>query len=210
MEETVKRKLNPNLLLAAVILALLLAVMLVFLRPKNEPEAKVDVSVTLKKIVQTSDLSAAAFDYRGIVPIPNQKKPQKIDFYVLYDASVYAGIDFSEITFTEDKDKKTITATLPPVWIQDTVVDPASMEFIFQDKKANDISVMGTALKACEEDIRQECISENALLSIAQINAENAVRALTEPVMSTLCEDYTLLIETKPAAVEEGSASHED
>lgn len=56
--------------------------------------------------------------------------------------------------------------------------------------------------------IRQECTSESALLSIAQMNAENVVRALTEPVMDSICKDYTLIVlsETAEAAEsEEGS-----
>ena len=183
MEPSVKKKLSPKILLLilAVILACIVAI--IALMPKKETAPQIDVTTTLAKIVETSDLSTAVFQYQGIVEIPNQKNLKKIDYYICYTASVYAGIDFSEVKFAENKETKTITATLPKVKIQDTVVDPDSLDFMFQSKKADNISVLNAAFTACETDIRQECTSESALLSIAQMNAENAVRALTEPIV---------------------------
>lgn len=212
MEESTKKKLNPKLLLFAAVVILICIVAMVALIPKKEPEPQIDVTTTLEKIVKTSDLSTAVFQYQGIVEIPNQKNLKKIDYYICYTASVYAGIDFSGVTFDENKETKTITATLPEVKIQDTVVDPDSLDFMFQNKKADNISVLDAAFTACETDIRQECTSESALLSIAQMNAENAVRALTEPVMQSICSDYTLVIQsenTEPTEIQEGSAENE-
>lgn len=182
MEESTKKNLHPKLLLLTASVILVCIVALVAQIPKKKPEPQIDVTTTLEKIVKTSDLSTAVFQYQGIVEIPNQKNLKKIDYYICYTASVYAGIDFSEATFSENKETKTITATLPEVKIQDTVVDPDSLDFMFQNKKADNISVLDAAFTACETDIRQECTSESALLSIAQMNAENTVRALTEPV----------------------------
>ena len=83
---------------------------------------------------------------------------------------------------------------------------------MFQNKKADNISVLDAAFTASETDIRQECTSESALLSIAQMNAENTVRALAEPVMQAICSDYSLVIQeknTEPAEIQEGSAESE-
>lgn len=212
MEESTKKNLHPKLLLLAAAVILVCIVILVAQIPKKEPKPQIDVTTTLAKIVETSDLSTAVFQYQGIVEIPNQKNLKKIDYYICYTASVYAGIDFSEVKFTENKETKTITATLPEVKIQDTVVDPDSLDFMFQSKKADNISVLNAAFTACETDIRQECTSESALLSIAQMNAENAVRALTEPVMDSICKDYTLVIQSatmEPAESKEGSVESE-
>lgn len=212
MEPSVKKKLSPKFLLLILIVILACIVTAIALMPKKKAAPQIDVTTTLAKIVETSDLSTAVFQYQGIVEIPNQKNPKKIDYYICYTASVYAGIDFSEVKFTENKEAKTITATLPEVKIQDTVVDPNSLDFMFQSKKADNISVLDAAFTACETDIRQECTSESALLSIAQMNAENAVRALTEPVMDSICKDYTLVIQSEtvePVESEEGSAESE-
>lgn len=212
MEPSVKKKLSPKFLLLILVVILACIVTAIALMPKKKAAPQIDVTTTLAKIVETSDLSTAVFQYQGIVEIPNQKNPKKIDYYICYTASVYAGIDFSEVKFTENKEAKTITATLPEVKIQDTVVDPNSLDFMFQSKKADNIYVLDAAFTACETDIRQECTSESALLSIAQMNAENAVRALTEPVMDSICKDYTLVIQSEtvePVESEEGSAESE-
>lgn len=212
MEESTKKKLSPKILLLAAVAILVCVVALIALLPQKTPEPQIDVTTTLERIVKSSDLSTAVFQYNGIVEIPNKKNIKKIDYYIYYKASVYAGIDFSQVKFTEDKAAKTITATLPDVEIQDTVVDPNSLDFMFQSKKADNISVLDAAFTACETDIRQECTSESAILDVARLNAENAVRALTEPVMDSICKDYTLVIQSEtvePVESEEGSAESE-
>ena len=115
MEESTKKNLHPKLLLLTASVILVCIVALVAQIPKKKPEPQIDVTTTLEKIVKTSDLSTAVFQYQGIVEIPNQKNLKKIDYYICYTASVYAGIDFSEVTFSENKETKTITATLPEV-----------------------------------------------------------------------------------------------
>lgn len=212
MEESTKKKLSPQILLLAAAAILVCVVALIALLPQKTPEPQINVTTTLERIVKSSDLSTAIFQYNGIVEIPNKKNIEKIDYYIYYKASVYAGIDFSQVKFTEDKTAKTITATLPEVEIQDTVVDPDSLDFMFQSKKADNISVLDAAFTACETDIRQECTSESAILDVARLNAENAVRALTEPVMDSICKDYTLVIQSEtvePTESEEGSAESE-
>lgn len=212
MEESTKKKLSPKILLLAAMAILVCIAALIVLFPQKTPEPQIDVTTTLEQVVKTSDLSTAVFQYTGIVEIPNKKNIQKIDYYIYYKASVYAGIDFSQVKFTEDKTAKTITATLPEVEIQDTVVDPDSLDFMFQSKKSDNISVLDAAFTACETDIQQECTSESAILDVARLNAENAVRALTEPVMDSICKDYTLVIQSEtvePAESEEGSAKSE-
>ena len=98
MEESTKKNLHPKLLLLTASVILVCIVALVAQIPKKKPEPQIDVTTTLEKIVKTSDLSTAVFQYQGIVEIPNQKNLKKIDYYICYTASVYAGIDFSEVT----------------------------------------------------------------------------------------------------------------
>lgn len=201
METTEKKQLAGKQLGVIIVLIALIAAIIAIgaivmsQRNSDEKETHVDIVATLDKIVQTSDLSTAVFKYEGIVDVPNQKKTSEIDYYISYEAKVYAGIDFSEISFVENKEKKTITAKIPQVEITDIVVDPASLDYIFNNKKADNINVTQVALTACEEDIYQEVTTESALLEIAQENAKNAIRALTEPIIEQAYKDYTLVIE---------------
>lgn len=212
--QNVKRKINPNLLLVAVAAILICLTVLILSFPQKEAEPTMDITTTLEKIIKTSDLATSVFQYQGIVEVPNQKKPKKIDYYICYSASVYAGIDFAKVTFSENKSSKVITATLPEVRIIDTDVDPESLDFMFQNDKADNISVTTVALTACENDIRQECTNGSALLDVARMNAENAVRALAEPIIESTHKGYTLVIQaadaTDSAESEEGSVENEN
>ena len=196
MDEATKPKLSgAKILLAAIlVIALLVGGIIYQQSTQANTDPQIDITITLEKIVKTSDLSTSVFKYDGIVEIPNPKKPTNIDYYIYYSASVYAGIDFSQVQFKEDKEKKTITAILPEVQINDTVVEPESLDFMFMNKKADNVSVTTTALTACETDIQRECTSESALLEVARLNTENVIRALAEPVIEQVCEGYTLVI----------------
>lgn len=197
MDEATKPKLSgAKILLAAIlVIALLVGGIIYQQSTQANTDPQIDITITLEKIVKTSDLSTSVFRYDGIVEIPNPKKPTNIDYYIYYSASVYAGIDFSQVQFKEDKEKKTITAIFPEVQINDTVVEPESLDFMFMNKKADNVSVTTTALTACETDIQRECTSESALLEVARLNTENVIRALAEPVIEQVCEGYTLVIE---------------
>lgn len=197
MDEATKPKLSgAKILLAAIlVIALLVGGIIYQQSTQANTDPQIDITITLEKIVKTSDLSTSVFRYDGIVEIPNPKKPTNIDYYIYYSASVYAGIDFSQVQFKEDKEKKTITAILPEVQINDTVVEPESLDFMFMNKKADNVSVTTTALTACETDIQRECTSESALLEVARLNTENVIRALAEPVIEQVREGYTLVIE---------------
>ena len=197
MDEATKPKLSgAKILLAAIlVIALLVGGIIYQQSTQANTDPQIDITITLEKIVKTSDLSTSVFKYDGIVEIPNPKKPTNIDYYIYYSASVYAGIDFSQVQFKEDKEKKTITAILPEIQINDTVVEPESLDFMFMNKKADNVSVTTTALTACETDIQRECTSESALLEVARLNTENVIRALAEPVIEQVCEGYTLVIE---------------
>ena len=195
-EATTPNLSGAKILLAAIlVIALLVGGIIYQQSTQANTDPQIDITITLEKIVKTSDLSTSVFKYDGIVEIPNPKKPTNIDYYIYYSASVYAGIDFSQVQFKEDKEKKTITAILPEVQINDTVVEPESLDFMFMNKKADNVSVTTTALTACETDIQRECTSESALLEVARLNTENVIRALAEPVIEQVCEGYTLVIE---------------
>ena len=86
MEESTKKELaSKKLLLLTASVILVCIVALVAQIPKKKPEPQIDVTTTLEKIVKTSDLSTAVFQYQGIVEIPNQKNLKKIRLlYLLY------------------------------------------------------------------------------------------------------------------------------
>ena len=203
MEGTNTKKIGSKQLgfvVVAVVLAVAILVVVGTNLTAKESKMKVDLTATLEKIVKTSDLSTAEFLYQGIVEIPNPKKTTETDYYICYNAQVYAGIDFSKVEFVEDKTNKKITAKIPAVEVNDIVVDPSSLDFIFNNKKADNIDITQVALTACEEDVYREVTEGSALLEIARENAVNVIKALTEPIVEQVYSDYTFVVEN---AVEE-------
>ena len=187
-----------------IILVGLIAVILIaggiILGPKlkndqNEPE--VITKATLMKIIDVSELSTSTSIYNGIAKVMNEKKNEKVDYYVSYEAKVSAGIDFDKVEMNVDNDSKKIEITLPVPYITNIDVDVASMDFIFVDKRANKSTVTETALKACEQDVKAESKDQTAILELAQQNAVNVVTALVKPFVEQLDEEYTLTIDAE-------------
>lgn len=161
----------------------------------NDDNESVVTKQTLMKIVNVSELSTSTSIYNGVAKVMNEKKPEKVNYYVSYEAKVAAGIDFDKIEITVDPNEKKIAIKLPEAKITNVDVDVASMDFIFVDKKANKSTVTETALKACEADVDAESKEQSAILDLAQQNAVNVVTALVKPFVEQLDEEYTLTVE---------------
>lgn len=130
--------------------------------------------------------------YNGIAVVNNEKKPEKVDYYVSYEARVNAGIDVEKIAISVDNTEKIIRIELPKVHITDVDVNLASLDFIFVNDKANTPSVSAQAYKACEKDAQEESAQQNAIFKLARQNAVNIVTALTRPIVEQLDSAYTL------------------
>ena len=144
----------------------------------------------LKSIILKSDLSTRSAVYSGIAEV------DKIDYYVSYKANVKTGINFEKLKVeVEDTDVvKTVYITLPPVYITGVEVDAGSLDYIFVNKKANNPDTLQTAYAACEADVKAEVTEDAQLLELAQTNAEEVVRALTEPFFMQHGSEYNLVV----------------
>lgn len=160
---------------------------------KSEPQ--IVSKSTLEKIINVSELSTFTAVYNGIAQVNNEKKPDQIDYYVSYEAKVKAGIDLEQIGISVEEEEKTIQITLPEVHITEVTVDVASLDYIFENDKANTSSVSEAAFKACEADVNKESNQQEAILELAAQNAKNILTALIRPFLEQLDEEYTLVIE---------------
>ena len=183
----------PGWLLAGIAAAAVAAAVFV-LHPgerQEKPPEVITVS-TLQEIVNVSELSTYTAVYNGIAQVMNGEDPEKTDYYVSYEAKVYAGIDFEDIGIAVDDEAKAISVEIPEVTITDVIVDIASMDFIFYNDKANASTVSQQAYKACEEDTRQESREQEAIYELARQNAANVLRALIEPIVDQTDGGYSL------------------
>ena len=150
------------------------------------------------KIINVSDLSTFEAIYNGIAKVANEKDPEKIDYYVSYEATIRAGIDFTQVKIEMDDEAKTIAVYLPNAQISaDGVnVDITSLDYIFINKRANSSTVSQQAYKACIQDATQESRRNGAILTLADENAQNIIEALIQPFVQQLDAGYQLEINT--------------
>lgn len=101
----------------------------------------------MEDIINVSDLSTFEAVYNGIAKVTDEDNPEKVNYYVSYDAKVKAGIDFEKVDITVNTDEKIITVMLPEIKITDVNVDITSLDYIFENEKANTETVSEEAYK---------------------------------------------------------------
>ncbi len=198
MQEVRKKIRTPRKIAILCVLALAViaaaCAFLYFTQQSKRPT--VDTVSYLKSIILKSDLSTRSAVYNGIAEVHNPESPDKIDYYVSYKANVKTGINFEKLKVeVEDTDVvKTVYITLPPAYITGVEVDAGSLDYIFVNKKANNPDTLQTAYAACEADVQAEVAEDAQLLELAQTNAEEVVRALTEPFFMQYGSEYNLVV----------------
>lgn len=175
-----------NIIIVVILIAVVALVITKVLK-KEEPVKEVITVSTLEKIVEVSDLSTFRVVYNGVAYADDK-------YYVSYEATVDAGIDFEKIEITVDSENKLVTIDLPQAEILDTYVDIASLDYIFIDKKANTETVSEEAFKLCKYDVRHESENQEAIVELAQQNAENVVIALVKPFVDQVDSEYEIIV----------------
>ena len=103
--------------------------------------------------------------------------------------------DFEKVEITVDNEKKVIAVKLPEIKITDVNVDITSLDYIFENNKANTSTVSEQAYKKCIEDVKNESSNENAIYELAEQNAHNIIEALISPFVGQLDAEYQLQID---------------
>ena len=204
MEETKKEKsrqekrgikwIVPAVLVLLLAVAAVISVPLLTKEDKEERTSIITVS-TLEKIINTSELSTFTAVYNGIAKVMNEKKPEQIDYYVSYEATVDAGIDLDQVNITMNEETKTVTVKVPDVRITNSTVDIKTLDFIFYNDKSNTSSVTQEAYAACIADVDEETKRHDAIFDLARQNAVNVIKALVTPFIEQEGPEYTLVVE---------------
>jgi len=188
----IKLKLVSVLIIVIVVLVAIIGILIEINSAKKEKE--IITKSTLEKIINVSDLSTFEAVYNGVAKSMNEEKPEKVDYHVSYEAKVKAGIEFDKVDIKIDNEKKTIKVKIPKVKITEVVVDIASLDYLFQNNKANDETVSEEAYKLCKEDVEKESATNDAIYELAEENAKSVIEALIKPFVSQLDSEYVLEI----------------
>ncbi len=182
----------PALIAAAVVIAVLVFVFIKFSSSEKSEREVVTIS-TLEKIVKSSELSTYKSVYNGVAEVHNEEKPEEIDYYVSYNAEVSVGIDFDQIAFREDPERKIIYIDLPPAKITNISVNVDSEDaYIFQNSDADTVGAVERAQEKCIEDVKTECERNEQLFDSAILSAKNSLTALTQPFVDRYFSGYTI------------------
>lgn len=159
-------------------------------RSQSKPE--IITKATLEKIINVSDLSTFEAVYNGITKVMNKEKPEKVDYYVSYEATVKAGIDMEAVNIEVDNENKIITIEIPQVKINDVDVQMPSLDFILESNKIDEKQILADAYKQCNADVKSETETETAIYELAEENAQNILEALIKPFVSQLDDEYKI------------------
>ena len=197
--EKKKRERREKLLFRALMFCVFLLAVLslclgFFLGSPKKEKKEIITTASLQKILDVSELSTFEAVYNGIAKVMNEKNAEKVDYYVSYEATVKAGIDFSQIKISVDQELKKITIILPHVTLSEPNVDIGTLDYIFVNKKANTATVSEQAYKKCIEDARDESTAEKDIYELATQNAHNIVEALVKPFVEQMDAEYTIEI----------------
>lgn len=159
-----------SIVVAIGILLVIIAVPRIYLKAVSKSKSEIITTSTLEKIINVNDLSTYESIYNGVTQVMNEKKPDKVDYYVSYKAKVKAGIDFKKITIN---------------------VDISSLDYIFENKKSETATVSEEAYKKCKEDVKIKVNKEDVIYDYA---AENAKKEVVPQVsqMKSICELATI------------------
>lgn len=190
---------NPRQFIKILVVIALIIIVTVFARPYigslvKSSNAVVTTSMVLQKIIEISDLSTVQTNYNSIVKVTNSVNSGDILYYVSYEATISAGIDFSLVELELDHEEKTLTIIIPASKIHETNVDIGSLDYIFVDNKSNTETVTASAYKICQNDVAVESEKVDAIKELAYENAISVLTALTLPFMQKLGSEYQLVI----------------
>ena len=127
-------------------------------------------------------------------------------YTVSYEGYITAGIDFNGISVAADDSAKTVTVTLPPAVMKDTVIDPDSIR-VYNEKHSifNDFTEKerGDAMTKFKADVQAKARGKGIVEKAAR-NAELVIRNF---ILGFLPPDYTVdIIPQEPVdAPQQGS-----
>lgn len=148
----------------------------------------------IREVLEISELQTAEYIYNSIVTVYLEDS-DKVKYYVAYNGTVHAGIDFSKIQISVNNNTKEVHIIIPEVYIQDTIVETESLDFIFTKDKYDTASTHKEAYSICDKDLREKAESDKELLENAEKNVRNIVEGLLKPWIEELNEDYAVIIE---------------
>jgi hypothetical protein len=194
------RKKGKKILTILIVIALILAVVWLFVLPSMRKSTKTSSQTQLLQFKNIGELATQECDVVQVEKLTKDalKEKYNIDLPFVgteviysYTVKIKAGFDFSKIDYQVDEKQKSVTVTLPEAKILSSEVDTDSYkcysdyQSIFNMLSQDD---QNHALDNLKKDAEQTA-QDNGLLDNAKSNAE---KYLTTMIQQTLGSDYKI------------------
>lgn len=157
------------------------------------PTPQTDTKALNKLLEEASDLTTAKLKITGITDYEDTGLPvlTKSGFIMVYEATVWAGIDMSKIEIKADDINKIIHVKIPKATIQNKKVEPDSITYFdeeFSLFNVNSKEDANVAQKKAEEDAEEEA-KKTGILDFADKQSEALIKGL---LINAIPEGYSI------------------
>ncbi len=188
------KNISIRLLIVVIILAIIVVIIFYMktavFRDKDGQVTTISKS-SLERIIEIGELSTVDYTYNAIAKVYDEEG-STIKYYVAYEGTVTAGIDFEKISIKVDEEQKKVRIIIPDVEIHNVNVDMGTMEYIFTKNKYETETISQEAYKICKQDLQSRVKEERDLYGMAKENAIASVRALFLPWIEQMDKGYTV------------------
>ncbi len=191
-KKIMSNKLFIKILSIIIVICVVLAGIRLFLYESKASLSSDKLEATLSK---ASDLTTAKLNYTGVANYSDTGIPilTKGDFVMIYDATVWAGIDLAAVKPEVDNNSGIVWVTIPKATIQEVKVDPSSIRY-FDEKftliNCNEKEDANNAQAEAEKDAVEEA-NKMGILELANQQAETLVKGILE---SSIPKDYQIKV----------------
>ena len=125
--KAIKTKIGRIISLSILIVILLLILLIIF----RNPSEKVDSEILINTIKQSSELTTAEINYKGIAQFKDKGiiVLNRSDFLMQYTATARIGIDLEEVSIKANNLTKTVSITIPHAKVLDIKIDPSKIKY---------------------------------------------------------------------------------
>lgn len=176
------------------VVALIIILLIVFINQSNKNRLRITTKSTLEKIIEINDLSTVDYTYNAIAIKYEDEESEDVVYYVSYEGTITAGIDFNKLAIEVDDKNKVVSIHLPDAEIQETRVDMGTLDYIYVKKTNENDSVSQEAYQLCKKDLEEKAAKEEKILKNAKENAQSAIEALLKPWIESVDGVFTVEI----------------
>lgn len=143
---------------------------------------KTDTTSLNKLLLEASDLTTAKLKITNMTEYKDKgiKILNRSDFIMVYEATVWAGIDVQNIKIIPDDVKKVIRINIPKAKIQDAKVDSATIKYFdehFALFNVNEKEDANKAVELAEKSVKEEAVN-TGILELADKQSATLIEGL--------------------------------